>query len=249
MNSLLNTLLNNRGDLSKTAAAELIKANASQLLQALTQGGLDPQSAKTLIEHFTTSLLMPGKPAETSDKQTLLSSLVRHFASLPDQKGDGAMQQFKKGVDTIVKQILHHLAAKPSAPLPPGPVQTYNQNQLLQRADISASLTGSLQDTEHPGEAKEKRDQHLFGLAENKNSDQREGKHKGRRGKGENMAEMIQILLSIRQSLKNTLQALLAFQKQYSAAEALRLLPDLEERIRFVKEQIRECDGVLKQLY
>ena len=63
------------------------------------------------------------------------------------------------------------------------------------------------------------------------------------------MAEMIQILLSIRQSLKNTLQALLAFQKQYSAAEALRLLPDLEERIRFVKEQIRECDGVLKQLY
>ena len=249
MNSLLSTLLNNRADLSKTAAAELIKANASQLLQALVQGGLDTQSAKTLIEHFTATLLMPGNGTENTDKQTLLTTLVRHFSTLPDLKGEGEFHQFKKSLDTILKQMLHTLAAKPAPSLALGPLQTYHQNQLLQRPEITASLSGTLQDSDAVTELKDKKEQQLFGLAENKNTEKREDKGKKKRDKGENLAEMIQTLLNIKHSLKNMLQALLAFQKQYSQEEALRLLPDIQERIRYLKERIQECDTVLKRLY
>lgn len=248
MDSLLTGLLNNSNGLSKSAAAQLIRQNATQLLGSLIKGGLDTESAKGLVQYFTSTLLTSKSPVELSHKETVLNNLVQHFKELPTVHTPTQIRDFKQGLNALLKQMLHILTSTKGSDTP-SPLHTYAQNQLFRHTELSATLSGSLQDSDAAGEIKEKREQQLFGLAEEKNTGKRNGSDQGKEKKRESTAELIQLLLSLKQSFKNMLQALLTFQKQYEEDEAIKRLPDLHERIHYLKERLQECDAVLKRLY
>lgn len=249
MNALLGSLPDTPSALSKNAAAELVKANASQLVSALLKNGFDQQSAKTLIEYFTATLLSPDKSADGTAAREPLASLTRHFATLPTLQTRTEITHFKKGIDTLLKQMLHTLVPKATDTAANAPLKTYAQNQLFRHSELSAALSGTIQDTEKNIPQRERREQHLFGLAENRETDTRKDSGGNRNKKKGSSAEMIQLLLAMKHSFKTVLQALLDFQKEHDRDEALRLVPDLSERIRFLKERLRECDAVLRNLY
>ncbi len=249
MSSLLSNLLSGQTELSKNAAAELIKSNSSQLLATLLKSGLDLPSAKTLIEHFATSLFASSSSPESLRGRELLTDLIRHFASLPERQSPADIQSFKKKLDTLFKQILHTLTAKPTPSPAAAPLHTYTQNQLMRHTELNASLVGTLHDTDESIEQKERREQQMFGLAEDKSSGKKRDSNRQRGKRGENIMEFIQILLAIKHALRQLLKGFQDFQKNRTKEEVLRLVPDIHERIRYIKERIDECDAVLKQLY
>ena len=251
LSPLLTRFLNNPDMLPKSAAAELLKANAGQMLSDLLKNGLDTQSAKTLIEHFATSLLLPGKTAAQNDTAALLKEMTRLFQNLPETtRSPAALQTLKHDINTLLKQMLHTVIAKPSTVPLPAAHTAYLQNQVIKSTDLAATLSSTLDGTDKAfAETKEKKEQTLFGLAENRSSSSSREQKKQKKRKGENRAELIQLLLSLRQSFKTVLHALVDFKEHHTQEQIDTQLPDLTERITYLKERIGECDTILKQLY
>jgi len=247
---LLSTLLKNAGGLPKAVSAEMIKTHSTQFMNELLKNGWDAQSAKTVIDHFSQSLLEPGRISDRGTVQKLLDQLLHQFVKLPKSQTPGEIREFKRHTDTILKQMLGTLAGKHANANLPVAHTVYLQNQLLKSSELASIANPLREGSGALAESKEeKKESSLFGLAEHDKRRHSEKREEKKRDSKETYKEYLQILLSMKRSFQSVMSALMHFEMTHSHDQVQSLLPDLQERVKYLKKRIEECDQLLRELH
>jgi hypothetical protein len=118
---------------------------------------------------------------------------------------------------------------------------------LIKSTEFSVLATPLFDTAQKRPEEREKNEQLLFGLAEQKDSSPF-GKDEKREKKEASILKYRMLLLSIRSTFQSVLDALLHFESSRSQEEIAGQLPDFYERVDYLKTHIAECNRLLKQL-
>lgn len=237
--SQLATLLDNT--LLSSTLTQLAGKGNSAVLNELMKQGLDSEDVKTLIETFAKNIFL--KSGESADRENLglLKDIIKNFHALKADAGPPRLAQLKAALHATLKQIISQMLATPVHGTDKSPHTAYQHNQLLKNTDLLHSLTTDVNEKE----PRNKKEQELFGLAQNhpgKEGDTGKKKHKG---STEELAELLQILYAIKLGLSRTLSTMLRFQKENTPLTLVHAFPDFDDRIALLKAMLKECDTIL----